>query len=86
MGAKLDRPSTGRSAIAENQGGLLIPKQSREPTLAEIVEWFESMGYVPDGYLKWRHPETGAAQGARPPPALRPVAGPSAGAEGGPAP
>jgi hypothetical protein len=51
--------------IVETDGGPAIVTSQpfipgREPTLAEIVDWFESMGYVPDGYLKWRHPETGA--------------------------
>lgn len=34
--------------------------EGREPTVDEISEWFESQGYVADGYNKWRHPETGA--------------------------
>lgn len=34
--------------------------EGREPTVDKISEWFESQGYVADGYNKWRHPETGA--------------------------
>ncbi|MCB1093431.1 MAG: hypothetical protein KDL87_17970 [Verrucomicrobiae bacterium] len=50
--------------VATNAGPAIVTSQpfieGGAPTQEEVAEWFLDQGYLPDGYFKWRHPESGA--------------------------
>ncbi len=45
----------GHAVIVTTQPFIL----GREPTDAEVTEWFEAQGFIKSGHLKWRHPVSG---------------------------